>query len=389
MSQLFLNTITIAQCVFGVRVLGRLLRSAGGQRLPPSDRAPAGEQITIIVPVLNERNRLGPCLAGLSAQGPEVAEILVVDGGSTDGTQQLVLEYRARDRRIRLLDSQPIAAGWNGKAWGLQVGLAQSDAANAWVLTVDADVRPDAALSRSLLAHAANTELDALSVATQQILSTNGEGLVHPAMLATLIYRFGIPGRTFNTAAEVQANGQCCLMRRVALVACGGFVAARDSLCEDVTLARCLVVNGYRVGFYETDDLAAVEMYANGREAWENWSRSLPMRDRFVRRAAWLGLLEVTLVQALPLPLVAFLRLRGTPAPAVLAINTLLAMIRVGVLVGAARAYARRPWTYWFSPLLDLPVAARLWRSALQRNHSWRGRTLIRGDASCDSFGSF
>jgi dolichol-phosphate mannosyltransferase len=44
-----------------------------------------------------------------------------------------------------------------------------------------------------------------------------------------------------------------------------------------------------------------------------------------------------------------------------------------------ARAYARRPWSYWFSPLMDLPVALMLIRSALQREHRWRGRSLIRG----------
>ena len=262
----------------------------------------------------------------------------------------------------------------------MQVALEQSSTANAWVLTIDADVRPAAPLARSLLAHADRAALDALSLATLQVPSTWGEGLVHPAMLATLIYRFGIPGRTFNHVAAVQANGQCFLFRRASLMGHGGFAVARDSLCEDITVARYLVARGCRVGFYEADGLVSVQMYASGREAWANWTRSLPMRDRFVGRSAWLGLLEVTLVQALPLPLAVALRLMRTPAPWALALNSLLAAMRFGVLVGAARAYARRPWSYWLSPLLDLPVAAKLWASALRRRHTWRGRTLIRGD---------
>ena len=77
----------------------------------------------MVVPVLNERNRLSSCLDGLIAQGEEVAEIVVVDGGSNDGTQQLVCTYAQSDPRVRLVDASPIPSTWNGKAWGLQVGL--------------------------------------------------------------------------------------------------------------------------------------------------------------------------------------------------------------------------------------------------------------------------
>jgi dolichol-phosphate mannosyltransferase len=261
-----LKAITLAQCLLGIRVGSRLLRGAGGQRLRESGIAPSDERIAVVVPVLNERDRLEPCLEGLIAQGAEVTEILVVDGGSQDGTQQLVLDFQTRDARVRLVHAEPIPPGWNGKAWGLQVALEQSSATTSWVLTIDADVRPAAPLARSLLAHADGAALDALSVATLQVLNTCGEGLVHPAMLATLIYRFGIPGRTFSHVAEVQANGQCFLFRRTSLVARGGFAVARDSLCEDVTVARCLVATGCRVGFYEADGLASVQMYASGRE---------------------------------------------------------------------------------------------------------------------------
>jgi dolichol-phosphate mannosyltransferase len=49
----------------------------------------------------------------------------------------------------------------------------------------------------------------------------------------------------------------------------------------------------------------------------------------------------------------------------------------VGVLCGAARAYVQRPWTYWLSPLADVPVALALFASALRRRHTWRGRELV------------
>lgn len=52
---------------------------------------------------------------------------------------------------------------------------------------------------------------------------------------------------------------------------------------------------------------------------------------------------------------------------------------RMGVLFGTARAYRCRPWSYWLSPLCDLPVAFKLGSSALRRRHTWRGRSIVRG----------
>jgi dolichol-phosphate mannosyltransferase len=65
-----------------------------------------------------------------------------------------------------------------------------------------------------------------------------------------------------------------------------------------------------------------------------------------------------------------------------LAINVGLLAMRLGTLVGIARAYHPLPFTFWLSPLLDLPVAVQLWRCALTRRHRWRGRLVVSGGAS-------
>ncbi len=179
--------------------------------------------------------------------------------------------------------------------------------------------------------------------------------------------------------SEVLANGQCFLFRRDVLETIGGFEETRSSVCEDLTIARALVASGYSVGFYEAGDLVSVKMYTDWLDVWRNWTRSLPMRDQFSGMYTSFGWLEVLLVQALPLPLLLFLvatRVRSR-WPGVL--NSILLAIRFGVLFGTARAYRRRPWAYWLSPLCDLPVAVQLIRSAVQRRHVWRGRVFIRG----------
>ena len=394
-----LASIAIAQALLGTRVIWRLIRTMGGERIYPVERnagrslaAPWSshhfalavpsyehERVSVIVPVLNECMRLEPCLDGLVAQGEEVAEILVVDGGSDDGTQELVSRYIRDNDRICLVDASPIPSGWNGKAWGLQVGLLSANPESNWILTIDADVRPKAPLALSLLEQAKKVKLSALSVATLQEIGSNGEGLLHPSLLTTLVYRFGMPGKVIRRVSEVQANGQCFLFKREALEACDGFYGVRNSVCEDVTLARTLVASGYPIGFYEAGDLVSVKMYKDWRDTWRNWSRSLPMLDRFSGIHTFLGLLEVVLIQALPLPLMLFLVTMHMRRSWMMMFNCILGAMRIGVLFGTMRAYRRRPWTYWLSPLCDLPVAVQLARSALRRRHIWRGRVLVRG----------
>jgi dolichol-phosphate mannosyltransferase len=330
--------------------------------------------VAIIVPVLDEARRVASCLDGLLVQGPEVAEMLIVDGGSTDDTRDLVRAYARRDRRLRLVEAGPAPADWNGKVWGLSKGEQALESGADWILTLDADVHAAPALARSLLAKAKQRDLRMLSVATAQHLSGVGEGLLHPALLAALVYRFGRPGGSTRSPSGAMANGQCCLIRRDLLHQLGGFSVVRDSLCEDVTLARLAARSGDDVGFFEADGLVEVAMYADWREAWRNWPRSLATRDALSGLAGWIGLFEVLLVQALPLPLL----LMRWPVGAPHWLNLLLLAVRAGILVGMARAYPSRPPTYWLSPLLDLPAALVLWRSALRRRHTWRGRTYQR-----------
>jgi dolichol-phosphate mannosyltransferase len=377
-----LAVTVLLQMLLGLRVFLRFARTAGGQRIQVTEELPPrDERVTVIVPVLNERPRLGPCLEGLALQGSEVGEVLVVDGGSHDGTQELVTQYGACDARMRLVDASRVPAGWNGKAWALYVGVERSRPDATWVLTMDADVRPAALLARSLVAHARRAGVAALSVATRQEIHGMGEGLLHPALLTTLVYRFGLPGRATCRVSAVQANGQCFLARRDVLAVSGALVAGRSSRAEDVTIARCLARIGWAVGFYEAGDLAWVRMYAGWRDTWRNWPRSLPLRDQFWGLGSIIGLAEVTLVQALPVPVLLLLSRRSSGVPGryrwMLTVNAVLAAARAGVLVGTVRAYRSAPWSYWLSPLCDLPAAVQLWRSLLRRRHSWRGRVLV------------
>ncbi|MET0501237.1 MAG: glycosyltransferase family 2 protein [Candidatus Binatia bacterium] len=373
---MILGLLGALQIFLAFRVVHRLLRTAGGDRIEVSRESPP-EQVSIILPVVNEAARIQACLESLVAQPETVAEILVVDGGSTDGTQSMVEPYQSRDRRVHLVDASPVPGDWTGKAWGLYLGFKNSDARSKWVLCSDADVRCSPLLVPSLLAHAKRTGVSTFSVATRQHLSGSADALLHPALLTTLVYRFGVPGKATRNLHQVQANGQCFFSRRETLSRTDAFQAAQRSFCDDFTMVRKLAESGEASGFYESDGLVWVKMYEDWLETWRNWPRSLATQDRYFSWHEATGLLEVLLVQALPLPLLAVTRLLNASGWLV-ALNIGLALTRIGVLQGVSRAYERRPWTYWLSPLLDLPVALGLITSVCRRRQRWRGRVYVR-----------
>jgi dolichol-phosphate mannosyltransferase len=369
--------LALIQIVLLVRFARTVWASIGGEPIPKTAPSPIEDRVSIVLPVLNEESRIEPCLVSLLGQGQEVAEILVVDGGSRDGTRQIVRRFTERDDRVRLVDASPVPGNWNGKAWGLQAGLDHVSDKSAWVCTIDADVRTQPSAIARTVHYASTNSIPVLSVATSQRSSSSILSVIHPSLLSTLVYRFGVPGKVARTVDEVQANGQFALYRRDVLQRTAGFAVARDSICEDVTVARHLFLSGYNVGFVEGDRIADVEMYSSTRECLENWPRSLSLRDRFVPNAWVDGLVNTLFLQVIPLILVFWRPSFITQIAPVRKINMVLLGTRVGILLGMRRAYSRVTWTYWLSPLADpITLIAYSWH-LLKRRPEWRGRKLV------------
>lgn len=71
---------------------------------PALQPAPSGAPtLSLLLPVLNESENLAVLLPQLLADVPALSEILVIDDGSTDGTQQLVEALSREESRIRLI----------------------------------------------------------------------------------------------------------------------------------------------------------------------------------------------------------------------------------------------------------------------------------------------
>jgi dolichol-phosphate mannosyltransferase len=369
-------------------LLARLLQ--GPSRRPPlAPQRPSGDQVgavSVVVPTLNEADRIGPCIAGLSRQTYEVREILVVDSRSEDGTRELVKTAGERDPRFRLITDDPLPVGWVGRPWALHTGFCQSSPRSRWILGIDADTQPQPGLVTTLIRTAETAGYDLVSLSPQFILKTAGELWLQPALLTTLVYRFGPAGGGDGTSERVMANGQCFLCRRELLEKLGGYELARGSFCDDVTLARAAAATGARVGFWDGAKLLKVRMYEGAQETWDEWGRSLDLKDAASGGQTWADVAFLAAVQGLPwllLPLLALLVLGlGYESPflwAVLGLNGALVVMRLGLLVAIAPSYdfsqAQGRWAFWLSPLADPLAVIRIALSASSTPKRWRGRS--------------
>ena len=375
--------IALLALVQGVALAILVARLLPGRRRPPPvppcpDATAADGDVTVVVPTLDEARRIGPCLAGLIAQGSVVREILVVDSGSRDGTQDIVRAAGTRDPRITLLRDPPLPNGWVGKVWALQHGLAQ--ARGEWVLGIDADTTPRPGCVGGALAAARDAGYDVVSFAPRFQIDSASERWLQPALLVTLVYRLGAAG-TDADPERVMANGQCFLARRDVLDAHGGYALARASFADDVTLARALARAGRRVGFLDGSRLYDVRAYTSAREAWREWGRSLDLKDATPRARQWGDVVFLLVVQGTPLAALALLLLleaRGVPVGAdglaLLATSCALVLVRLLMQFALAASYAVRGVPFWLSPIADPLAALRILLSTLRRPTRWRGR---------------
>jgi dolichol-phosphate mannosyltransferase len=378
--------LLLAQLPAAAILLSRLLR--GATRFPPlrpqiAQPAFLGK-VSVVVPTLNEAERIAPCLEGLSRQSYEVREVIVVDSYSTDATPDLVKAKQQNDPRFRLMNDDPLPTDWVGRPWALHTGFLASSEQSDWILGIDADTQPQPGLVASLLETAIAHNYDLISLSPQFILSYPGEIWLQPALLMTLVYRFGAVGETSNAPERVMANGQCFFCRRSLLAQVDGYTRAQRSFCDDVTLARAIAAQGAKVGFLDGANVLKVRMYEGAAETWKEWGRSLDLKDAASPAQVWGDWLLLLLVQGLPLPLTVLLVILISGGQITLAmqsllgLNLMLLVMRIGLNVAIAPSYdfsqAQSSWLFWLSPLADPLAVLRIFLSSVQTPKSWRGR---------------
>jgi chlorobactene glucosyltransferase len=230
--------------------------------------------VSIIVPVRNEIDNIGPCLDGLSRQTclERQAEIIIVDDGSQDGTAAAIESAIVAGAPLRLIAAGGLPAGWVGKPHACWRGAALSH--REWLCFIDADVRAAPPLVDAALAAAETQRLDMLSLQPLQELGSFWERVVMPAGLLMIACATDPPAVDDHTSAAIVANGQFLLVRRSVYHRVGGHAAVRAEICEDKALALRVRRAGFRYRVLDAEHLARTRMYRDFESLWEGLSKN-------------------------------------------------------------------------------------------------------------------
>ena len=330
-----------------------------------STTEPTPPQISIIVPARNEESCLADCLQSLTTQTEVPFEIIVVDDHSTDHTRAIALSFPT----VHVVEANPLLEGWTGKNNAVTTGAAQ--ARGEWLLFTDADtIHIPGSLARSLQ-EAQRQGADLLSYSPAQIVTGFWETAVMPVIFAELASKYRPSQVSDPNSPAAAANGQYILVRRDAYTAVGGHAAIKNSLLEDVELARAIKQSGRRIFFRYGGDAVRTRMYRTFPQLREGWTKNLAILFPATARLALWRLLEFA---ALVTSLALFLASLGASdfryAPFFL-IAPLATFIRI--------SRAHFPWHTTLLALLGIPLFSYLLLRS-KRSHqagtvSWKGRT--------------
>ena len=153
-----------------------------GPMLAPArpERAPA---VDVVIPARNEAEGIEAAVRSLLAQDYTGAlRIIVVDDRSTDGTGDIARAIS--DERLAVITGVERPAGWSGKLWAVEQGVARSSA--GLVLLTDADILHEPAHVATLVAKAERDGLDLVS----EMVALRAVSLAERALVPAFVFFF-------------------------------------------------------------------------------------------------------------------------------------------------------------------------------------------------------
>jgi hypothetical protein len=234
----------------------------------------ASSRVSVLVPARDEAEHIVDCVRALRLQ--DVAEILVLDDGSSDGTAGLVRAAANGDPRVRVLTGAALPPGWSGKPHACAQLAAAADPGSSVLVFVDADVRIMPGAVEAAVAMLEQSGLDLVSPHPTQLAVGWAERLVQPLLqwsfLTTLPLRVAERSSRPSLGA---ANGQFLLVRRSTYERAGGHASIRDSVLDDLALLRAVKSVGGHGTVVDGSELASCRMYRDWASLRDGYGKSL------------------------------------------------------------------------------------------------------------------
>jgi glycosyltransferase involved in cell wall biosynthesis len=324
--------------------------------------------VTAIVPARNEEAVIAACITSLASQ-PEIADILVVNDQSTDGTASVVGSLMEKIPKLRLLESGGLPDGWVGKNHALWVGVQQAKC--DWLLFTDADAEHERDSVSRALQIAQEYHAALVSFSPEQVTESWYEKALIPFIYLRLGRRFSYEKVNDPNSPAAAANGQFLMMRRDVYDAIGGHSGVAGEVLEDVALAMRLKAAGHRMWFGPGQGIVRVRMYRSFQAMWQGWKKNL---YRLMGGTPWAVFRETeSTLPWIPLLLIVV----GLKYPFLLFLGALLLIARqTSYGLDLARNQYPFSFIFYYVPAVALYLAV-LWasyRSHVNGRIQWKGR---------------
>jgi glycosyltransferase involved in cell wall biosynthesis len=225
------------------------------------------QNIAVLIPARDEERNIGACVASVLASRGVVVEVLVLDDASTDRTGEIVQTLAAQDRRVRLVQTQTLPAGWNGKQRACWLLAQETDA--PLMLFLDADVRLAPEALSLCIAEMEATGVALLSGFPRQITVGWMEQVLLPLIHFVLLGFLPVGQMRKSTKPAYAAGcGQYFLAQREAYFASGGHAAIRETRHDGLRLPQTFRQHGFATDLVDLTHLAEVRMYDSASAVW-------------------------------------------------------------------------------------------------------------------------
>ena len=191
-----------------------------------------------------------------------------------DETGHILAQLAAEDSRLQIVEGDPLPPGWLGKNWACHQLAQRAD--GELFLFVDADTSHHPHTLQDAVAAIVAEKADLISAIPHQQVVTWAERLVVPVIPWSILsfLPLGLAHR-LGTPVLSAAIGQFMLFRRTAYAQVGGHSAVRQSVVDDLSLARRIKAAGLRWRLLDGTPRVRCRMYRDAGEVFQGISRTL------------------------------------------------------------------------------------------------------------------
>jgi chlorobactene glucosyltransferase len=292
-----ISAFSIGMSLVGITALRNGMNGAGKLKTIRQGSSLSKEQVCVIIPAKDEEDVIADCVSAVAQQSYNNIEIIVANDSSADNTAQILrdLQTAKHIRELKVIEVEPPESGWTGKTNALWQAYTKSSSTADWILFLDADTILSRSTIEAAIDYAKDNKLDLLSLAG----SAKWQSIWTPLMIAEVSKFYAIahsnplkPPKK-NSVEAASAIGTFILVERAAYDTVGGHVAVKNSIIEDIELAKAFRRYGFTTEQINAPDYLQTLWYENFAELWEGVSKNMfVVADRKWDRIAFLLIIE-------------------------------------------------------------------------------------------------